>query len=198
MADDRIIKRYANRKLYDKHASRYVTLDGIAELLRKGEDIKVIDNDSGDDLTAVTFAQIILEEEKSKKHFISVSFLRRVIRDGEERIQDFSDRATHGIEVLGGLTERALGESISFFDDLFGSSRDTVTALRQAAASAAEKFRANPTVNQELARVESSLRSLEEAISRLHDDQEQAPDRDNEGAVAATVEEPDPSEKTGV
>ena len=62
----RLIKRYGNRKMYDTQASRYVTLDGVAELVRGGDDLRIIDNDSGEDLTAVTFAQIIFEEEKKK------------------------------------------------------------------------------------------------------------------------------------
>ena len=57
----RLIKRYGNRKMYDTKASRYVTLDGVTELVRAGEDLRIIDNDSGEDLTAVTFAQIIYE-----------------------------------------------------------------------------------------------------------------------------------------
>jgi polyhydroxyalkanoate synthesis repressor PhaR len=61
----RVIKRYANRKLYDTRDSRYVTLDRIAELVRGGEEVKVIDNGSKADLTKVTLAQIIYEEQKS-------------------------------------------------------------------------------------------------------------------------------------
>jgi len=59
-----LIKKYANRKLYDTRASRYVTLDGIAQLVRDGHEIKVVDRDNGQDLTQVTLSQIVLEEEK--------------------------------------------------------------------------------------------------------------------------------------
>ena len=97
MAEKRIIKRYTNRKQYDKQESRYVTLEEIARLVREGEDVAVIDNETEEDLTAVTFAQIILEEEKRKTNFISVPFLRKLIRSGEARVQDFS-------EALGDLT----------------------------------------------------------------------------------------------
>ena len=60
MAAKRVVKRYTNRKLYDKQESRYVTLEEIARLVREGEDVGVIDNETEEDLTAVTFAQIIL------------------------------------------------------------------------------------------------------------------------------------------
>jgi polyhydroxyalkanoate synthesis repressor PhaR len=59
-----LIKKYANRKLYDTRTSRYITLDGIAELVREGHDIRVVDRDSGTDLTQVILSQIVLTEEK--------------------------------------------------------------------------------------------------------------------------------------
>ncbi len=59
-----LIKKYANRKLYDTRTSRYITLDQIAQLVRAGEEIKVVDRDKGGDLTQVTLSQIVLSEEK--------------------------------------------------------------------------------------------------------------------------------------
>jgi polyhydroxyalkanoate synthesis repressor PhaR len=59
-----LIKKYANRKLYDTRTSRYITLEGIAELVRDGHDIRVVDRDSGNDLTQVVLSQIVLTEEK--------------------------------------------------------------------------------------------------------------------------------------
>ncbi|MGH7762854.1 MAG: polyhydroxyalkanoate synthesis regulator DNA-binding domain-containing protein [Candidatus Dormibacteraceae bacterium] len=59
-----LIKKYANRKLYDTRTSRYITLEGIAGLVRDGHDIKVVDRDHGHDLTQVTLSQIVLTEEK--------------------------------------------------------------------------------------------------------------------------------------
>jgi hypothetical protein len=63
----RLIKRYGNRKLYDVEASRYVTLDAIRVLVQGGEDVRVVDNDSGEDLTRLTFAQIIYEAEDERR-----------------------------------------------------------------------------------------------------------------------------------
>jgi polyhydroxyalkanoate synthesis repressor PhaR len=59
-----LIKKYANRKLYDTRTSRYITLDEIAQLVREGHEIKVVDRDSGSDLTQLTLSQIVLSEEK--------------------------------------------------------------------------------------------------------------------------------------
>ncbi len=63
----RLIKRYANRKLYDTTASTYITLDEIAQMIKSGDEIQIIDNKSKEDLTAVTMAQILVEEEKRER-----------------------------------------------------------------------------------------------------------------------------------
>jgi polyhydroxyalkanoate synthesis repressor PhaR len=59
-----LIKKYANRKLYDTRTSRYVTLEGIAALVRDGHEIRVVDRDNGHDLTQVTLSQLVLSAEK--------------------------------------------------------------------------------------------------------------------------------------
>jgi polyhydroxyalkanoate synthesis regulator phasin len=59
-----LIKKYANRKLYDTRTSRYITLEGIADLVRDGHEIKVVDRETGQDLTQVILSQIVLSEEK--------------------------------------------------------------------------------------------------------------------------------------
>jgi polyhydroxyalkanoate synthesis repressor PhaR len=59
-----LIKKYANRKLYDTRTSRYITLEGIAELVRNGYEIKVVDRENGHDLTQVILSQIVLSQEK--------------------------------------------------------------------------------------------------------------------------------------
>ncbi len=59
-----LIKKYANRKLYDTRTSHYVTLDEIAQLVRDGHDIRVVDRDTGNDITQVILSQIVLTEEK--------------------------------------------------------------------------------------------------------------------------------------
>jgi len=59
-----LIKKYANRKLYDTHTSRYITLDGISQLVREGQEIQVVERDSGRDLTGLILSQIVVGEEK--------------------------------------------------------------------------------------------------------------------------------------
>lgn len=82
MPDTRIIKRYANRKLYDTEHSRYVTLDQISEMIRNGDDVKIVDNKTKEDLTTVTLAQIIFEEEKKQRSFLPLGAMRNIIQSG--------------------------------------------------------------------------------------------------------------------
>jgi polyhydroxyalkanoate synthesis repressor PhaR len=82
MPETRIIKRYANRKLYDTEHSRYVTLDQISEMIRAGDDVKIVDNKTKEDLTTVTLAQIIFEEEKKQRSFLPLAAMRNIIQSG--------------------------------------------------------------------------------------------------------------------
>jgi polyhydroxyalkanoate synthesis repressor PhaR len=103
----RLIKRYGNRKLYDTLDSRYITLDGIARLVRRGNDLRVVDNDTGEDLTTITFAQIILEEEKRRSSLLPLGVLRELIEHGEEALAQLRLQVDKGIEAIGTMGERA-------------------------------------------------------------------------------------------
>lgn len=89
----RVIKRYPNRKLYDTAESCYVTLEDIGEMIKNGEDIQVLDNSSREDLTSMTLAQIIFEEEKKRKSPALLSTLRGIIRSSTETIRDFAQKS---------------------------------------------------------------------------------------------------------
>ncbi len=74
------IKRYQNRKLYDTSTSRYVTLDDIAEMIQKGEDVTVVDNRTNKDITSSTLTQIIFETERKSKAVLPIQVLKDIIR----------------------------------------------------------------------------------------------------------------------
>jgi len=82
----RLIKRYDNRKLYDTEASEYVSLGDIAELVRGGETVRIVDNATGRDLTAQTLTQVILEEGKSGTNAIPSDILHQLLRRSEEAL----------------------------------------------------------------------------------------------------------------
>jgi polyhydroxyalkanoate synthesis repressor PhaR len=87
-----VIKRYANRKLYDTDARRYISLDDVAEAIRRGEEVRVVDHDSGDDLTSITLMQILFEEQKKIGGLLPGVFLARVIRAGSNRLSSLRNR----------------------------------------------------------------------------------------------------------
>lgn len=76
------IKRYPNRKLYDTDARRYITLEEIAELVQRGEDVQVVDHASGVDLTALTLSQVVFELQKKQRGFLPRNFLAALIHAG--------------------------------------------------------------------------------------------------------------------
>ena len=82
----RIIKRYSNRKLYDTKDSRYVTLLQIAEMVRGGEEVQIIDNNTKDDLTEITLAQIIYEEQKAHSRNVPLQTLKELIHARTEKV----------------------------------------------------------------------------------------------------------------
>lgn len=90
------IKRYANRKLYDTAAKRYVTLDGIAELIRQGAEVHVVDHATGDDITAQIQAQIIFEEEKRSGGLLPRTLLTDLIQTSSQKLNELRQVLTPG------------------------------------------------------------------------------------------------------
>jgi polyhydroxyalkanoate synthesis repressor PhaR len=75
-----VVKKYANRRLYNTESSSYITLDNLAEMVREGRDFVVYDAKSGDDITRGVLTQIIVEEEgKSGQNLLPTTFLRQLI-----------------------------------------------------------------------------------------------------------------------
>ena len=190
MGTERVIKRYTNRKLYDTDQSRYVTLEDIARLVRENEEVRVIDNETQDDLTAVTFAQIILEEEKRKTNLVSVPFLRKLIHSGEAAVQDLSDSAKRALDQLGEITERAGGrvrevveeggraidEGLGLIDDLINLPQRRLENLRDVARKQVDRLRQNPSLQREIERLEKSIQSIEQMLNRLRDNDDKGED----------------------
>ncbi len=95
-----VIKRYPNRKLYNTDTKSYITLDGIAELIRSGQEVQVIDHTSEDDLTTLTLSQIIFEQEKKQSGTLPKSVLTGLIQAGNESFEAFKRTLTAPFELL--------------------------------------------------------------------------------------------------
>ena len=98
MNDVRIIKRYQNRKLYDTHQSCYVTLEEIAQIIREGHEIQVIDNKTKNDITYTTQIQLLFDQEKKSTKAGDTELLKRVIRAQEGTFTGYI-RGLEGIEA---------------------------------------------------------------------------------------------------
>ena len=85
-----LVKKYSNRRLYDTEESRYITLDELADKVRGGADVRIVDASSGADLTQATLTQIILEGEAG--HLLPVPLLLQLIRLGDDALAEFFGR----------------------------------------------------------------------------------------------------------
>jgi polyhydroxyalkanoate synthesis repressor PhaR len=171
----RLVKRYSNRKLYDTSESRYVTLDEISRWVKAGEDVKIVENESGEDLTAVTFAQIILEEERKKNGYLSLPLLRNLIQHGEAALQNLAATVDRGMEVIRTAPERArerVQELTSVSDRLGELQRRLDEVVRRSV----EAVTSHPTFQQEMRRIERTMQALEVRVGRLRNGADAAHD----------------------
>jgi len=178
--EPKIIKRYTNRKLYDTVESRYVTLDEIAEMIKQGAEVKIVDNRTKDDLTSVTLAQIIFEEEK-KKNQMPLSVLREIIRRPGDALSGFiqkevSPRVASIREEaetrLDRLLRREEGSSGELKEDLLRAGQRTIEDWQRRAddrvKSLVESVTGNlPALGSDLGQLTRRLEELERRLDAL-------------------------------
>ncbi len=126
------IKRYPNRKLYDTAAKQYVSLEGIAAMIRRGDEVRVVDHATGEDLTTLTLTQIIVEQEKQQSGFLPSPVLTGLIRSGGNTLahlrrslsvpldlfRQVDDEIERRLQQLVGLGEMAEGEAQRLLEKL--------------------------------------------------------------------------------
>ncbi len=91
MAEKILIKKYANRRLYDTEKSAYITLNQLAEMIKEGRQVEVIDAKTREDVTAFILTQIILEAAKQRNALLPAPLLHLIIQYGGNILQDFFD-----------------------------------------------------------------------------------------------------------
>ncbi|PAP77277.1 polyhydroxyalkanoate synthesis regulator DNA-binding domain-containing protein [Rubrivirga marina] len=144
----RLIKRYGSRKLYDTTDSRYVSLEEVAGFVRSGERVEVVENKTGQDVTAAVLTQIISEEGRNGRGLLSPGFLHDLLRVGERALKA-GEKA-----VESGLTQARRG-----VDDL--------------TTKAVDRIRPGGLVGEvrdEMDRLRARLDGLERSLSELDDD----------------------------
>ncbi|HUL60332.1 MAG TPA: polyhydroxyalkanoate synthesis regulator DNA-binding domain-containing protein [Anaeromyxobacteraceae bacterium] len=179
--EPKVIKRYTNRKLYDTVESRYVTLDEIAEMIKAGAEVKIIDNRTKEDLTSVTLAQIIFEEEK-KTSRMSLKTLRDLIRQGGEYAQQLVEgtqaELRGRVEAVRHAAEQRvqtlLNKGQATGDrarELVQASQEAVVALQkkvdERVRSAVEGMSNLSEVRRQLEEISGRIESLEKKLDEL-------------------------------
>lgn len=179
----RLIKRYRNRKLYDTQDSCYVTLNEIGEMIRNGDDVKVVDNRSGEDLTSITLTQIVFEEEKKHKSLLPLDALKKVIQSGGESlaqlIQIPINTAVSSITNVRDEAEKVIDkikdeieDSSQFVRDFLNKAHKNVDALSNRVEEAFKypfqwNMRVNPQdLKQEIRNLRKKLASLERKVRK--------------------------------
>lgn len=173
----RIVKRYQNRKLYDTQNSCYVTLDEIGQMVKQGEDVKIIDNRSGDDLTTVTLTQIIFEEEKKKKSLLPLATLKNIIQSGGESLVGFFQKplntAVSSITNVKGEAEKVIDKIKDEFEDggvfikdFLHSAHKSVDELQH---KVEEKFKVpfSGNLRSKIPQLKNEIRSLRKKVATL-------------------------------
>ena len=141
----RLIKRYGSRKLYDTSDSRYVSLDEVAAFVRAGDDIQVVENKTGDDVTAAILTQIISEEGRNGQSTFSPRFLHDLLRVGESAIKK-------GEEVVEAGLLRA---------------REGVGEMARTAADKVRPVSPMSDMRDEMDRLRTRLESLESTLNGM-------------------------------
>jgi len=192
-----LIKRYANRKLYNTDTSRYITLKGIAELIDEGEEIRVIDNETGEDITSVALSQILVDTKRSNET-VSDSLLSQILGRGGDALYGALrrgvDDATGSLGEIQDRVRRMVGSS--------GHGRDRSEQDRGKfsnwIAYAAPDFDHLPrrsdvdALNRNLERVATAVETLEEVLSHREAGTSPATSRREDSARAS--DPPDPAE----
>ncbi len=183
MPSAKIVKRYANRKLYDTERSCYVTLEDISMMIKAGEEVRVVDNKTGEDLTSVTLAQIIFETEK-KSSFMPLGVLRDIIQNGGEKLQatalDLKETAQKLKGDIEGRFERLttrkqdgedaasvphkISELVASSREAFDTLQKTVDERIKGSVGAVSRY---ATVNRDMEEIRQRLAALEERLGKM-------------------------------
>ncbi|MEM8556845.1 MAG: polyhydroxyalkanoate synthesis regulator DNA-binding domain-containing protein [Bacteroidota bacterium] len=160
----RLIKRYGSRKLYDTAESRYIALDEIARLIRDGEEIRVEDSKTGEDVTATVLTQLIAEESRRDGATLPQGFLHDVIRMGE-RLGENALRVGENAMRAGEQAVRASSESVR-------QVQQQVEGFMKTSLDRIAPTRVSPVtdIRDEMERLRARLEALEQSLDHLDAD----------------------------
>ncbi len=177
-----LIKRYANRKLYNTDTSRYITLKGIAELVELGEDVRAMDNETGEDITSISLSQILVDSERRDRGVPRTMLSDLIQKSGDAlygALKKGVGDAQDGIEELQRNVRRAVRareEDAGRFRDAIGEARNEWESSVQ---SAVEKvFRAlDLPRRKDIDALNANLERVATALEKLDLRTESSPER---------------------
>ncbi|MBX3467673.1 MAG: phasin family protein [Planctomycetes bacterium] len=196
----RIIKRYSNRKLYDTEDKRYITLEQIQQLVQDGQDIKVVENQTGEDLTTVTLSQILLEQEKRKEGKLPKSFFMDLVQRSSTTVVDFMRKNVLQYFDSSMLSEEQLSENVDQLVKAGEIPQDEATQLKAEIKTRTQSFKQrldelverrvqdvltklNIPTKAEIERLNQRLDALSRRLGEPEADADEAPSPPRAGAV---------------
>ena len=166
-----IIKKYANRRLYDTESSSYITLDRLAEMVRQKREFKVVDAKSGEDITHSVLTQIVMDEEAGGTNMLPVNFLRQLIGMYGDQMQSMVP------QYLEASLESFQRNQTQFRDALAGAftggplaeiARRNMELFQAAAPGAAKPAAATASADEnEIERLKGELAALQAKVDKL-------------------------------
>jgi polyhydroxyalkanoate synthesis repressor PhaR len=164
-----IIKKYANRRLYDTESSSYITLERLAEMVRQKREFKVIDARSGDDITHNVLTQIIMDEEARGKTMLPVNFLRQLIGLYGDQMQSMVPQYLEASLDAFQRNQSQLRDALAgaFAGGPFAELARRNMELFQAAAGGRADAGSDAGRDAEIARLKAELAELQAKVDRL-------------------------------
>lgn len=182
----RIIKRYPNRKLYDTAQSAYITLDQVEALVRSGEELRIVDNTSGDDITKATLAHIIFEHEKTRPDGLPLNTLRGIIQSGEEFINRLQSPVSQFREEFRRKAE-AIEEGSKAVRDFVESTQRSIDEMQMRIddrlRDAVDQITHIPEMKREMRQLEGRLSQMQARLDQL--ERESRSQRPGEASIAS-------------
>ena len=164
-----IIKKYANRRLYNTSSSSYITLDDLAGMVRDGVEFQVLDAKSGNDITHSILTQIIMEEEANGEHMLPVSFLRQLIgmygNSMQAMMPPYLEAAMANFQTNQSSLQDAFKNSMGA--DAFAKMAEQNMAMFQAAASAFMPGAQAPAPSKEEPRDKGEIDALRSQMAEM-------------------------------
>lgn len=167
----KLIKKYTNRRLYDTDDSRYITLDELAELIRKGHDVKVIDAQSDQDLTQATLAQIVVESRGAAK-LLPVPLLTQMVRMEDDALAEFmSLYLTWSLDIYYAMKQARVATGADAYQEFLGRYAQMATMPLSMARGGLNLVRGKLKTDKDLAEnqrdEENEIDSLRDEINEL-------------------------------